>query len=92
MTDIVVEDLKHPTQLGISNNDWNCTRLGVIVDDLNSQSGILFVKPYDQLTYDLNVYGIVCRNESENSVWKKTQQIFAILKMLVPRILRTLFS
>lgn len=62
LTDIInVEDLKLTTQLKIENNDWNCTRLEVIVDILKTRNGIIFSKPCDPVKCDGNVHGIACR-------------------------------
>lgn len=66
LTDINIEDLKHPAQLGISDNDWNCTRLPVIIDVLSRRSGIAFFTPCNPLTCKRNVHGIACGSVDYN--------------------------
>lgn len=62
LRDLNVEDLKYPTHLGLSNNDWNCTRLKRIVDHLNRGNGFIFFKPCDPVKCKESVHGIACRS------------------------------
>lgn len=63
LTDINVEDLRNTTQLGISNNPWNCERLQIIVDRLSRRNGIVFFEPSKEHCV-LNINGIACETDN----------------------------
>lgn len=73
LTDLNVEDIQNTTQLGISNNEWNCTRLKVIVDILSRRDAIIMIEPCDPLTCKENISGIACHTEEYLAVSDVTE-------------------
>lgn len=64
LSDINVEDLTNSIKLiEISNNDWKCTRLKVIIDILNRRNAIRFHEPCNKMSCQENIHGIACRND-----------------------------
>lgn len=73
LTDINVEDLKSSTMLGVSNNNWKCERLKVIVDVLKGRNGNFFSEPCAHLCKE-NINGIGCHSDDSTGNLTSTEE------------------
>lgn len=66
LSDLYVEDTTNstsPYRLGISDIDWNCKRLKVVIDMLKHRNINVAYGPCNEFTCRLNIYGIACHSD-----------------------------